>query len=106
MSNDLSVPLKVGETYFVCDVLGMIGFKGVYHGVIEQDDYPYKRLLLFKKTEKYGYPWAGVEADTYPTRDGIVVNLTARYYGKTPTTLKLWNAPTQERKPKWVRGKR
>jgi hypothetical protein len=104
MSNDLSVSLKVGETYTVDDVCGMLCFQAVYYGVIEQDRYPRKRLLLFKKLNN-GFPWAGADADVYPTHDGISIRLVARHYGKTPATIKAWNEQSPERKPKWVRVK-
>jgi hypothetical protein len=105
MSNDLSVPLKVGETYTVDDVYGMVCFNAVYHGLVEQDIYPRKRLLLFKILNPVGCRWAGADADAHPTREGISIRLVARHYGDEPQKLKAWNESKPERKPKWVRVK-
>lgn len=101
------IPLKRGETYTVDDIHGMLCFEAIYRGVVKDKNLvnvAESRLLLFEKNDS-GSRWVGALAVPNITDSGISICLVAHYYGKTPRSLKRWNASWKFNTPKWVREK-
>ena len=93
------ITLVLGETYFVMDFYGMLGFDAVYCGIAEAD-YG-NQILVFERIEKSNgcYPFAGVVPEfgfdldrREKTKNTLIwLSLRASHYGQSVETLRHVN---------------
>lgn len=93
--SDLSQHLIVGQTYYIVDWYGMMGFKAVYRGIAKDKTYAvYPGLLVFERDDEGFSRFAGVIPEANFGHDyktgytAIGIHLRASYYGESVKTLK------------------
>lgn len=107
----LSINIMPGETYYVVDYYGEMGFNAIFRGAVEDENSHAidSELLLFEKkdgrtTDQYRYaacrPETSISVDSETKQVRVNLILRSSYYGSTVRGLKSVHGRPKE--PKWM----